>query len=167
MLRIFCAKCCLNDTNLKEHFELGLKKCGKMFISRSRGGCTVSLSFRQRKYILIKNHPSVIHLCENQNSEWKKTRIQSFLRIDDKTGEADKLNFFQSSQNPIQSVNVNSEFLRENLTFQDEYYELQQLQVHSRLFQSANFPRAVHSQFFLHPNIYQLGTHLLWDLRRH
>lgn len=55
----------------------------------------------------------------------EKTRIQSFLRIDDKTGEADKLNFFQSSQNPIQSVNVNSEFLRENVTFQDENYELQ------------------------------------------
>lgn len=42
---------------------------------------------------------------------------KSFLRTDDKTRETDKLNFFQSSQNPIESVNLRFEFLWKNLTF--------------------------------------------------
>lgn len=44
-----------------------------------------------------------MYLCENQHSEWENKYIRSFLRIDDKTGEVDKLNIFESSQNPIQS----------------------------------------------------------------
>ena len=59
------------------------------------------------------------YLRENQNSEWKYIYIyierererESFLRTEDKTGETDKLNFFQSSQNPIESVNLSFEFL--------------------------------------------------------
>lgn len=69
MLRIFCVKGCLNHTNLKEHLELRLKKFGRMFVSRTRG-CVVSLGFRlMRNILLIKDHPSVIYLCENQHSE--------------------------------------------------------------------------------------------------
>lgn len=46
--RIFCAKGCLNHKDLKGHLELGLKKCGKPFISRTRR-YMVSLGFRQLK----------------------------------------------------------------------------------------------------------------------